>query len=128
MSSVFVDVRLAQMPGVPERVSTVFGDVRVDLRQLATSAETVHLQVGTVFGDVEVLVARASTRRSRAGRCSTIGRPSWHRSRGWRARRGSSSGRGRSSATSSCAVSPGEDPRRWRAVLDRFNVPRPPPR
>ena len=61
VSSVFGDVKLAPVTVVPERVGTVFGDVRVDLRGLRTSADTVQLQLSTVFGDVDV-IGRASCR------------------------------------------------------------------
>jgi hypothetical protein len=56
VSSVFGDVRLAG-PTAPQRASTVFGDVQVDLRGLRTDAETVELYLSTVFGDVDVIVA-----------------------------------------------------------------------
>jgi hypothetical protein len=55
-TSVFGDIRLAG-PSVPLRVSTVFGDVRMDLRGLRTDADRLDLQLGTVFGDVDVIVA-----------------------------------------------------------------------
>ncbi|MGY1813837.1 DUF1707 domain-containing protein [Blastococcus sp. SYSU D00820] len=56
VSSVFGDLRFAG-GDVPRVASTVFGDVRVDLRGLRTDADVVELELGTVFGDVEVLVA-----------------------------------------------------------------------
>jgi hypothetical protein len=55
-TSVFGDIRLAG-PSVPLRVSTVFGDVRMDLRGLRTDADRLDLHLGTVFGDVDVIVA-----------------------------------------------------------------------
>ena len=57
LASVFGDVKLTATTAVPDRASTVFGDIRIDLRGLRTSAEVVHLQLGTVFGDVEVIVS-----------------------------------------------------------------------
>ena len=57
MVSVFGHVKLAVTTAVPLRASTVFGDVKIDLRGLRTSEETVHLQLNTVFGDVEVIVS-----------------------------------------------------------------------
>ena len=56
VSSVFGDVVLTPVTGVPARVGSVFGDVRVDLRGLRTAAGTVHLELSSVFGDVEVVV------------------------------------------------------------------------
>lgn len=55
-TSVFGDISLAG-PSVPLRASTVFGDVRVDLRGLRTGADRLDLYLGTVFGDVDVVVA-----------------------------------------------------------------------
>ncbi|MBN1091643.1 DUF1707 and DUF2154 domain-containing protein [Blastococcus sp. TML/M2B] len=55
-TSVFGDIKLSG-PSVPLRASTVFGDVRVDLRGLRTDAERLELHLSTVFGDVEVIVA-----------------------------------------------------------------------
>ena len=44
-------------PSVPLRVSTVFGDVRMDLRGLRTGADRLDLYLTTFFGDVDVVVA-----------------------------------------------------------------------
>jgi hypothetical protein len=55
-TSVFGDIKVAG-PSVPLRASTVFGDVRMDLRGLRTSADRLDLYLGTVFGGVEVIVA-----------------------------------------------------------------------
>ncbi|HEX2072863.1 MAG TPA: DUF1707 domain-containing protein, partial [Geodermatophilus sp.] len=56
VSTVFGDIRL-EGRSVPRQVSTVFGDVRLDLRGLRTDAHRLELVVGTVFGDVDVVVA-----------------------------------------------------------------------
>jgi hypothetical protein len=57
VSSIFGDVVLAVAAAPPRRVSTVFGDVRIDLRGLRTGEERLDLQLSTVFGDVDVIVA-----------------------------------------------------------------------
>ena len=38
-------------------MSTVFGDIRIDLRTMRTSADRVDLFLSTVFGDIDVIVA-----------------------------------------------------------------------
>jgi hypothetical protein len=55
-TSVFGDISLAG-PTVPLRVSTVFGDVRMDLRGLRTGADRLDLYLTTVFGDIDVVGA-----------------------------------------------------------------------
>jgi hypothetical protein len=55
-TSVFGDIVLAG-PSVPLRVSTVFGDVRLDLRGLRTDADRLDLHLTTFFGEVDVVVA-----------------------------------------------------------------------
>ncbi|RBY95191.1 hypothetical protein DQ237_16060 [Blastococcus sp. TF02-8] len=57
VTSVFGDVVLSAGQGLPRRASTVFGDVRIDLRGLRTSDDRVELHLGTVFGDVDVVVS-----------------------------------------------------------------------
>jgi hypothetical protein len=57
LSSVFGDVKLAGRMSVPPQARTVFGDVRLDLREMSTDADRLELSLGTVFGDVEVIVA-----------------------------------------------------------------------
>jgi hypothetical protein len=42
---------------LPQRASTVFGDVRIDLRGLRTGEERIDLYLSTVFGDVDVILA-----------------------------------------------------------------------
>ena len=56
LTSVSGDIRLAGR-SVPQHVSTVFGDVRVDLRATRTDADRLELDLSTVFGDVDVIVA-----------------------------------------------------------------------
>jgi hypothetical protein len=41
----------------PSHASTIFGDVRIDLRGLRTDADRVELHLSTVFGDVDVIVS-----------------------------------------------------------------------
>lgn len=57
VSSVFGDITLAVTAAPPQRVRTVFGDVRIDLRGLRTDADRLDLFLSTVFGDVDVIVA-----------------------------------------------------------------------
>ena len=57
VSSVFGDITLAVTSTPPRRASTVFGDVRIDLRGLRTAADRIDLHVSTVFGDIDVIVA-----------------------------------------------------------------------
>jgi hypothetical protein len=126
IASVFGDVKLAATTAVPERASTVFGDVRIDLRGLRTSAETVHLQLGTVFGDVEVIVSEGvaaeiegwtvfGDRRTQLAPVPRLPGTPHVVVRGWtvfgdlRLR----------------SLAPGESPSRWRAVLDRLAARRP---
>jgi len=127
VGSVFGDIRLTATTTVPDRASTVFGDVRIDLRGLRTAEETVHLQLGTVFGDVEVIVSE--------GVAAEIA--------GWTVfgdRRTELAAVPRLAGTPRVVVqartvfgdlrlrslAPGESPSRWRAVLDRLADRRPP--
>ena len=57
LSSFFGDVVLAGAVALPRAVSTVFGDIRLELRSLPAGADRVELRLGTVFGDVDVVVA-----------------------------------------------------------------------
>jgi hypothetical protein len=54
---VFGDITLSGAALPPDRASTVFGDIRIDLRGLRTDGDRVELRLSTVFGDVEVIVA-----------------------------------------------------------------------
>ena len=56
MFNVMGDVRVNGRVPVPRRIGTVFGDVRIDLRDLRTNAESIELQLSTVLGDIEVIV------------------------------------------------------------------------
>jgi hypothetical protein len=53
----FAHVRLSGRAPLPKRAGAVFGDVRVDLRDLRTDAELIELDLWSVFGDVDVIVA-----------------------------------------------------------------------
>jgi hypothetical protein len=50
------DVLLNGRVPVPRRIGTVFGDIKIDLRDLRTNAESVELDLSTVLGDIEVIV------------------------------------------------------------------------
>jgi hypothetical protein len=54
--NVMGDVRLNASTPVPKRIGTVFGDIKIDLRDLRTSADAVDLDLSTVLGDIEVIV------------------------------------------------------------------------
>lgn len=56
VTSFFGDVVLAGASAVPQAVATVFGDIRLDLRGLRTTADRIDLHLGAIFGDVEVVV------------------------------------------------------------------------
>ncbi|MGY1854846.1 DUF1707 SHOCT-like domain-containing protein [Modestobacter sp. SYSU DS0290] len=131
VASVFGDVMLTPVVGVPERASTVFGDVRIDLRGLRTAAETVHLQLGTVFGDVDVIVSEGvaaeiegwtvfGDRKTQLAPVPRLAGTPLVVVRGWtvfgdlRLR----------------SLAPGESPSRWRGLVDRLaarHTPPPPP-
>jgi hypothetical protein len=127
VAGVFGDIRLTATTGVPDRASTVFGDVRIDLRGLRTAAAEVHLELGTVFGDVEVIVSEGvaaeiqgwtvfGDRRTELAAVPRLAGTPRIVVRGWtvfgdlRLR----------------SLAPGESPSRWRAVLDRLAARRPP--
>jgi len=127
ISTVFGDVKLAVTTAVPPRASGVFGDIRIDLRGLRTSADTVELQLNTVFGDVEVIVSEGVVAEMS----------------GWTVfgdRRTELAGVPRLPGTPRVVVrawtvfgdlklrslAPGESPSRWRALLDRLADRRPP--
>ncbi|MCZ2819197.1 DUF1707 domain-containing protein [Modestobacter sp. VKM Ac-2977] len=130
IATVFGDVKLTATTSVPERASTVFGDVRIDLRGLRTSEEVVALQLGTVFGDVEVIVSEGVAAEiegwtvfgDRKTELAPVPRlPGTPRVlvRGWTV----------FGDLKLRSLAPGESPSRWRAVLDRLAERRsaPPP-
>ncbi|MCZ2804194.1 DUF1707 domain-containing protein [Modestobacter sp. VKM Ac-2983] len=130
IATVFGDVKLTATTSVPERASTVFGDVRIDLRGLRTSEEVVALQLGTVFGDVEVIVSEGVAAEiegwtvfgDRKTQLAPVPRlPGTPRVvvRGWTV----------FGDLKLRSLAPGESPSRWRAVLDRLAERRsaPPP-
>ncbi|WP_299953809.1 DUF1707 domain-containing protein [uncultured Modestobacter sp.] len=121
IATVFGDVKLTATTSVPEKASTVFGDVRIDLRGLRTSEETVALQLGTVFGDVEVIVSEGVAAEiegwtvfgDRKTQLAPVPRiPGTPRVvvRGWTV----------FGDLKLRSLAPGESPSRWRAVLDRL--------
>jgi hypothetical protein len=57
VSSFFGDIKLAVSTSPPQRASTVFGDIQIDLRGLRTGADRIELHLSTVFGDIDVIVA-----------------------------------------------------------------------
>lgn len=59
VSTVFGDVTLTVVSTPPRRVGTVFGDIRIDLRDLRTDADRIDLDLdlSAVFGDVDVVLA-----------------------------------------------------------------------
>ncbi|WP_369131874.1 DUF1707 domain-containing protein [Modestobacter sp. I12A-02662] len=129
--TVFGDVKLTATTGAPERASTVFGDVRIDLRGLRTSAEEVHLQLGTVFGDVEVIVSEGvaaeiegwtvfGSRKTQLAAVPRLAGTPRVIVRGWTV----------FGDLKLRSLAPGESASRWRAVLDRLAArvaPEPPP-
>jgi hypothetical protein len=130
--SLLGDVKLTPTTSVPRRIGTFFGNIKVDLRGLRTSAETVELELITVLGDVEVIVSE--------GVAAEIG--------GWTGlgdRKTDLAAVPRLPGTPHVVVrgwtllgdrklrslAPGESPSRWRALLDRLAdrlPPVPPPR
>ena len=125
--SVFGDVTLTATTTVPTQVGTLFGDVRIDLRGLRTSEDTVEIELTTGFGDVEVIVSEGVAAEiggwtvfgNRKTELAAVPRlPGTPRVvvRGW-----SVFGDRRLRS-----LAPGESPSRWRAVLDRLADRRPP--
>ncbi|UOY03895.1 DUF1707 SHOCT-like domain-containing protein [Blastococcus sp. PRF04-17] len=57
LRNVFGDITLTVGAVPPQRASTVFGDIRIDLRPLRTDADRIDLYLSTVFGDIDVIVA-----------------------------------------------------------------------
>ncbi|MGY1841235.1 MULTISPECIES: DUF1707 domain-containing protein [unclassified Modestobacter] len=128
VATVFGDVHIAPVTGVPERASTVFGDVRIDLRGLRTGAEVVHLQLGTVFGDVDVIVSEGvaaeiegwtvfGDRKTQLAPVPRLAGTPRVVVRGWTV----------FGDLKLRSLAPGESPSRWRAVMDRLAARREPP-
>src|SRR3569833_3600124 len=128
MASVFGDVKLSATTSVPGRASTVFGDVRIDLRGLRTSAETVELQLSTGFGDGEVLGSEGvaaeiegwavfGDRKTELAAVPRLPGTPHVVVRGWTVF-GDQKQR---------SLAPGASPSRWRAVIDRLADRRSPP-
>ncbi|MEU2348192.1 DUF1707 domain-containing protein [Modestobacter sp. NPDC049651] len=128
LTTVFGDVVLAVSTGVPERVATVFGDVRIDLRGLRTAADVVALQLSSVFGDVEVIVGEGVA-------AELSGRTVFGDRKVQLAAVPRLAGTPRVVVTARSvfgdlklrSLAPGESPSRWRAVLDRLAGRVPPP-
>jgi hypothetical protein len=128
VSSVFGDVRLSGRMSVPPEARTVFGDVRIDLRELRTDADRVELTLGTVFGDVEVIVAEGVDAElhgwtvfgDRRVELAPLPRLAGTPLVVVRARTVFGDLKLRS-------LAPGESPSRWRALLDRLAQRQQPP-
>jgi hypothetical protein len=125
------DVKLTPTTAVPRQVGTFFGDVKIDLRGMRTSEETVELTLCTVLGDVEVIVGEGVSaqiggwtvfgdRRTDLAAVPRLPGTPHVVIRGW-------SVLGDRKLRS---LAPGESPSRWRSVLDRLaaRLPPPPPR
>ena len=97
----FGDVRLSGRRLPPRRISSVFGDVRIDLRGLRTDAPEVELDLSSVFGNRRVDLA-AVPRLAGTPRVTV------------RARSVFGDLRLRS-------LTPGASASRWRAVVDRLD-------
>jgi hypothetical protein len=136
VASVFGDVTLSGRMTVPPQARTVFGDVRLDLRELRTDADRLELALGTVFGDVEVIVAEGVDAElhgwtvfgDRKVELAPVPRLAGTPLVVVHARTVFGDLRLRS-------LAPGQSPSRWRALLDRLAqwppppppAPRPPP-
>jgi hypothetical protein len=131
MTSVLGDIEVGGTADVPREVATVFGDIRLDLRNLRTDAERIDLVLGTVFGDVDVIVAEGVDAEisgwtffgDRATRLAPVPRVAGTPRVVVRARSVFGDLKLRS-------LAPGQSPSRWRAVMDRLaqrHLPPPPP-
>ncbi|MFW3173015.1 DUF1707 domain-containing protein [Geodermatophilus sp. CPCC 206100] len=135
MTSVFGDVKVEGTADVPRQVSTTFGDVRLDLRNLRTDADRVELVLGAVFGDIDVIVAEGVDAElqgwtvfgDKKTQLAPVPRVAGTPRVVVRARTVFGDLRLRS-------LAPGESPSRWRAIMDRLAqrhvpppVPPPPP-
>jgi hypothetical protein len=131
LTSVFGDITVQGTADVPRQASTVFGDVRLDLRNLRTDADRIDLVLGTVFGDVDVIVAEGVDAEisgwtvfgDRTTRLAPVPRVAGTPRVVVRARTVFGDLTLRS-------LAPGESPSRWRAIMDRLaqrHLPPPPP-
>ena len=126
-SLVFGDITLTGAALPPDRASTVFGDVRIDLRGLRTGEDRVELLLTTVFGDVEVIVPEGVDAElhgrtvfgSRKVELAPVPRLPGTPLVVVRARTVFGDLRLRS-------LAPGEPASRWRAALGRLTRPKPP--
>jgi len=127
LHSVFGDIRLAGGASAPQRASTVFGDIRIDLRGLRTDADRLDLHLSTTFGDIEVIVSEGvdaelhgrTVLGDRKVDLAPVQRLAGTPLVVVHARAIFGDLRLRS-------LAPGESPSRWRALLDRL-AERPPP-
>lgn len=130
LTNVFGDIRLAGSATAPALARTVFGDIRLDLRDLRTDAERVEITLGTWFGDVDVVVAEGVAAEligstvfgDRVTDLAPVPRLAGTPRVVVRARTVFGDLRLRS-------LAPGESASRWRALLDRLSgrVDPPPP-
>ncbi len=130
LSSVFGDIRLAGTATAPSMARTVFGDVRLDLRDLRTDAERVEITLSTWFGDIDVVVAEGVAAEligstvfgDRVTELAAVPRLTGTPRIVVRARTVFGDLRLRS-------LAPGESASRWRALLDRLagRIDPPPP-
>jgi hypothetical protein len=128
LSSVFGDITLSGRMSPPPSARTVFGDVRVDLRELRTDADRIELVLGTVFGDVDVIVAEGVDAElhgwtvfgDRKVELAPVPRLAGTPLVVVHARSFFGDLRVRS-------LAPGQSPSRWRALLDRLAQWQPPP-
>jgi hypothetical protein len=129
LRSVFGDIRLAGGASAPRRASTVFGNIRIDLRGLRTGADRIDLHLTTAFGDIEVIVSEGvdaelqgrTVLGDRKVELAAVQRLAGTPLVVVHARAIFGDLRLRS-------LAPGESAGRWRALLDRLAERRPPPR
>ena len=100
------DVKLDGSAPVPSRITTGFGDIRIDLRELRSDADVIELDLSTVLGDVEVIVAESVDAELNGWTILGKRKTDLAQCRGSQAPRGSSSGRMRSWEIFACAASP----------------------
>jgi hypothetical protein len=132
LTSVFGDIRLAGAATAPALARTVFGDIRLDLRDLRADVDRVEISLSTWFGDVDVVVAEGVAAEligstvfgDRVTDLAAVPRLAGTPRIVVRARTVFGDLRLRS-------LAPGESASRWRALLDRLSgrplPPAPPP-